>query len=187
MKQLSILVLLLGLINGCDTKPDKSDNSGIRLATQICDSCNTDKFIIQKTDSRHRQTVLINEPIAIEFFNLYKAILKYDVKFQDSLPEKVKHDNRQTIYNSHAMNGIYFALVKPVLDSLNVKTVAGNFRDSVLTFSVDNKLYDVDVTSFKENDGVIFFEPGKTPILWTLDCSTKHCVERDFVKCYFKM
>ena len=187
MKQLSTFILLLALLNSCGTTPDNSDNNGVTQATQLCDNCETDKFIIQKTDSTHRQKTLITETIAIEFFNLYKTIMKFDSKFLDSLPEKAKHDNRQTIYNSYDTYGIYYALVKPVLDSLKVKTVIGNFQDNTLTFSVNNKSYNVDVSRFKENDGVIFFEPGKQPILWTLDCMKEYCVERDFVVCYFKM
>lgn len=187
MKQLSTLILLLVLLNSCGTESDNSTNNVIIQETQHCDNCETDKFIIQKTDSTHRKSSLINESIAIEFFNLYKTIIKYDVKFQDSLPEKVKYDNRQTIYRSHDTYGIYHAILKPVLDSLKVKIVAGNFQDSTLTFSINNKFYNVDVSRFKENDGIIFFKPGKQPILWTLDCMNKRCAERDFVKCYFEM
>ncbi len=188
MTRILTIIFFCRLFVCCNSNP-KTENlntKDIELKSETSKNCETEKFSINSIKTLSKTNKVITQPIAVEFFELYHKILKYDGKFMDSLPEKVKHDNRQTIYKTIDQYGIYDALVKPVLDSMAIKTIVGHYQDSVLSFSVDNSTYHIDITNFKENDGVILFNPNKKPILWTTDCNTKTCSERDFIKHYFK-
>jgi hypothetical protein len=152
----------------------------------IADSCHFEQCVIKSIDKQPADTI-INKPTAIVFFELYNTINKHDGKSSyDSLPEKLKSDNRQTIYRVVDQYGFFTEITRPVLDSLKVNVNEGNFRDSILTFSVDGKPYTIDITSFSEDDGMVYYTPGKKPILWKMKTGSNYCSETDFVFHYFK-
>ncbi|MES2763091.1 MAG: hypothetical protein V4677_12840 [Bacteroidota bacterium] len=147
------------------------------------DSCNYSDFIIPSTDTTINDKVYFEAGVAIEYFNVYKQIMKYDLT--DSLPDFLKHDNRQTIYKITDQHAMYEALAKPILDSLKIKTVVGNFNDSLCTFMYARKKYTINTTFLKFQDGVILYIPGKKPILWTSNSERTSCNQRCFLNCYF--
>ncbi|HYV90221.1 MAG TPA: hypothetical protein VE978_00490 [Chitinophagales bacterium] len=105
---------------------------------------------------------------------------------RDSLPEKLKNCNRQLYYKINDQYTWYIELIRPKLDSLSVKTIEPDFKDSLLTFEYNNQAYTININYFKDNDGVVFYKPGKKPVLWTLDRLSKYCTDMNFVDCYFK-
>lgn len=128
----------------------------------------------------------INETIAIEFFNLLETIHKYDPEFPDSLPEKCQDDGRQMIYRTNDQFGMYNAWVYPELKELGIKILDPSKNEKTMSFLVDGGLYTIDLNYFVENDGVVFFTPGKLPVLWSLESATEHCTDEQFVRCYFE-
>lgn len=152
-----------------------------------CDSCYLDKLIIEPVNNEALTKTIISESTAITFFHLYEQITKYDRSgYSDSLPQKLKiNDHRQTIYRIAEQRRTYDFKIQPILDSLNVKIIKGDFKDRLLTFKFQKKTYKVDINSFEENDGVIFFTPGKKPILWTANRTNINCNKSELVECYF--
>lgn len=151
-----------------------------------CDSCLLDNFIVAQNLTDTTSIDTINETVAIEFFNLLETIHKYDPEFPDSLPEKCQNDDRQTIYKAHDLQGMYYAFVRPILDSLEVKIIDPSKTLKKMSFLVDGKLYNIDLNYFVENDGIIFFTPGKLPVLWNLESGTKYCSDGQFTRCYYE-
>ncbi len=181
-KNINILVFIISsfLLLGCDNKNEKITQA------VIADSCHFERFVIKSIDKKASAT-LINTPTAILFLDMFHEILKHDNEVSyDSLPEKLKNDNRQTIYRIVDQQGFFGAVITPVLDSLKVNIIEGKTTDSILTFTVERKSYTIDITRFKENDGVVYFTPGKKPVLRNLQDGSKYCSDVDFVKEYFK-
>lgn len=189
MTRFSRLLFFIGLLLSCNSETESMipPESADLLINHTCDSCYSERLIIKDTITSSKGKTKISYPTAIAFFHLLDKIHIYDGNgCQDSMPDKLKHDGRQTIYRTVGQNLIYATSIRPTLDSLKIKIVAGNYQDSTLTFLYQSKPYRVDITIFKDNDGVIFFTPGKKPILWTLDIGSKYCTDRDLVNCYFK-
>ncbi len=179
-KNINILVVILSgfLLAGCGNEKNAQSD--------IADSCHFERFIIKSIDKKASAT-LINTPTAILFLDMYKEVMKHDNEVSyDSLPDKLKHDNRQMIYTILDQQGFFGAVITPVLDSLKVNIVEGKTSDSTLTFIVDGKSYTIDITHFKENDGVVYFTPGKKPVLRNLHAGSEYCSDVDFVHEYFK-
>jgi hypothetical protein len=180
-----VLAALLWTCSG-ETQSKHQKPASQRIQVDTCNSCSLSTFIIPSADSVTPAKIKINKPTAITFFNLLDLIGKYDGEGGDSLPEKLKHDNRQSIYRTIDQNGMYKAFIYPHLDSLGVKVISGNYKDRVLTFDYNNQSYTIDLAYFEETDGVVLFTPGKKPVLWTLENGLKHCTDHDFVRCYFQ-
>ncbi|MBX9852146.1 MAG: hypothetical protein K2X86_10345 [Cytophagaceae bacterium] len=94
--------------------------------------------------------MIITKAIAIEFFQLRKAISKYHIDDKyDSLPAKLK-SNRQLIYRAIDQYGVYETWYRPKLDSMNIKIIEGDFTDSILTFKNGNTSYIIDIIILKK-------------------------------------
>lgn len=49
-----------------------------------------------------------------------------------------------------------------------------------------NIIIPIDITRVKENDGILYFTPGKKPVLRHLQAGSKYYSDVDFVHEYFK-
>ncbi|MGL4598744.1 MAG: hypothetical protein ACRCYO_14605, partial [Bacteroidia bacterium] len=153
----------------------------------VCPICNLDIKVLPASSST-QTTTQFSEPVAIEFFHLYQFILKSQKDgIADSFPEKLKRkDGQQTIYRLMDQRGYYDAAIKPQLNSLNIKTIQANLTDSIITFIHNKQTYSVSINFFKENDGVIFFKPGKKPIVWSSESLPENCTDAHIITSYFK-
>jgi hypothetical protein len=152
--------------------------------TGICKKCNDVGYIISPiaTDSKR----IISSPIVIEFFQVYNFSILANSEKSNPIVEKSKRIDRQLYYRLIEQNSVYKALLKPKIDSLHIKTITGNYDDSILTFDVNNINYSINVASLKKTDGVLLYKPSKKPILWRFDGNRELSIEYNFVECYFE-
>ncbi len=179
--------LMLGFFACKPSKPKSLIKPKHAAENYVCPVCNLDINVLPAV-SAPPSSIQFSEPVAIEFFQLYQFILKSQKDgIADSFPEKLKRkDGRQTIYHLMDQRGYYDAAIKPQLNVLNIKIVQANFTDSVITFMHNKQAYTISIQLFKENDGVIFFKPGKKPIVWSSESLPENCTDAHIISSYFK-
>ncbi len=179
------------IVSSCNNNSQPANKKEPGLAVLFKDSCDLNPYIIDSvyTNQLFRKADIITQPTAVEFFHLVDEIHKYDGGLKNTLPERFKRDGRQTIYNTIDQYGFYYDMVIPRLKALHVKAVSGNLKDNFVVFALNKSYYVISTQWFKENDGVVFFTPGKKPILYNnKNCSefSAHCHWEKFIDGYFE-
>lgn len=173
---LFVYSMMLGCSNEIDGANHDLEKKTSALAL-ICDSCIYDDFSINRLKSIEADTVF-STPIALGYFELYKSLES------DSLHEKLKID-RQEYYRTYDRIG-WFGHAKSTLSELKIPYKNGTFEKPHIAFMVDDSSFVIDVSYFKDNDGVILYTPGKQPILWEDKNMNIECDVMKLIQCYFK-
>lgn len=148
--------------------------------------CHLDNCINVPADELTETDLLIEAPAAVAFFSLYEAIVKYDGKFPDSLPEVVRSPGRQELYYTIDQRGMYDALIKPILDSMKVTAITLPANKKAICFYKKKQLKRIPVEQFKERDGVLLLAPEKIPLVWRNDRRSEDCKDEiKAIKKYF--
>lgn len=179
-----LLVLFIFILVSCNEH--RSENPSSENVTVKSNSCDITNLVVPEVVSDGRNAVLIREPVAITFFNLFDLIMKYDGRgahYMDSLPEKLRSPHRQEIYKTMDIAGMYGAFVVPAMDSLSIKIIDTVQTSGFIAFNVNGKRYVIDKSLYHEKDGVLFYNGKDKPVFWTEGLS---CQPDEVIKEYYR-
>jgi hypothetical protein len=160
--------LLFAILCSCDSS---NSNKGFSHKNSTYSETCFRQISEQKEHLNSTNFIEISEPTAITFFDNYDLILKYDNdKKNDSLPIKLKNDNRQTIYKVVDQYGYYQTFVYPLLTKNKIKIIKA-IKNDFLFFKVNGVVFSFKIEEISEKDGVFFIFPTKKPIYWEIESS----------------
>lgn len=180
---LSMITVLVCVGTNCTRSGSNHINSDLKSnddkLDDKCDACAADSFFIKPSSVINGDRVLISQSVAIQFFNRVHLLEKYDNKRSyDTLMRlfNMNHwSDRNVIY---ALTNQYFYFLKEIKPFLmkNSITIIDSVSDNrLLEFRHANFSVVVDPSDYKDQDGVLFFLPGKKPLFWTADAEDRYC------------
>jgi hypothetical protein len=100
---------------------------------------------------------------------------------------KMKHwSDRGVIYALKDQYFYFTKIIEPVLVENSIEVIDSIPHNQLLEFRVSDGSIFVNPNDYKDQDGVLFFLPGKKPLFWTADKEEKHCKgSYGIVKQYF--
>lgn len=147
----------------------------------ICEICDVTSFQIKPYHGKPVKKVKhIDKAIVIESFTYFKKVDSFLHKIPKTEPVPEKFRDRQLYYKLGDQRSMYYAIA-PNFNSLNMK-IKITTKDSILVFNKGKDTFNLHY--FKENDGVLLYKPGKTPVIWT-ESAYYEC-EASFFRCYFQ-
>ena len=169
------LILCVAVV--CTHHKSVHDNLGSQdsaISNDSCNVCAIDQFYVKRESASDAERIIIDEPVAVQFFNRIRLAEKYDNnEARDTLMEIF--GNRDRIQDLADQFFYFRNVIKPILinDSINVVDTPPN--DRVLEFRGAGDSFFVNSSQYKDQDGVLFFTPGKMPIFWTVDGESRYC------------
>lgn len=90
----------------------------------------------------------------------------------------MKHwGDRSEIYRLYDLYGYYTEGIKPVLIQNEVTIIDTIKNEKYVTIKDNGKKYIIDLSYYRQDDGVLMFKPGKIPIYWTMRKEEENCFE----------
>lgn len=183
------MFVLLSVATDCthkDSKPDDLKSISPSPDTNSkCSSCLIDSFDVKQASQIQRQKVIINEPVAVQFFNQVRLGDKYQIENYDSLIKLFKGDGEK-IYDLKNQYFYFVKAIKPILIENSIKIIDSVSNDYLLEFRVSDASVFVNPKDYNDQDGVLLFIPGKKPVFWTADREEISCKNsQGFVEQYF--
>lgn len=180
---LSMITVVVCVATNCTRSRSNHANSDLKSndskLDNECNACIADSFFIKPSSEIKGDRILINQSVAIQFFNQVHLIEKYDHQgSSDTLMRlfNMKHwGDRNVIY---ALTNQYFYFVqeiKPFLVKNSIAVIDSVSDRRLLEFRSSNFSVVVDPNDYKSQDGVLFFLPGKKPIFWNGHAEDKYC------------
>lgn len=177
------IILLLLFLFSCKNEKPKNATSSIqtKMGTDICKICDVTSFQIKPYRGKLvRKVKHIDKAIVIESFTYFKKVDSFLHRSPKTEPIPEKYRDRQIYYRLSDQKAIYYSIA-PKFDSLKMK-INLNAKDSIWVFNKGKDTFNINY--FKENDGVLLYKPGKTPVIWT-ESAYNDC-EASFFRCYFQ-
>ena len=180
---LPIIVIGLSIAVNCTPRESKQDDlehslSGAPKISDTCKACSIDSFYVKRAFPDDGQKVLIDGPVAVQFFNQVRLADKYEVENYDTLMKlfKMKHTWDRSVISALKNQYFYFVEgIKPILIENSIKVVDSVSTNRLLEFRVSNGSIFVNPADYIGQDGVLFFLPGKEPVFWTADREEAYC------------
>jgi len=109
-----------------------------------------------------------SEAVVLEAFYLKDHYDKanFNDTLIDSIEIEIEKDNRQKFYDEVNSFGYYSTVVKPFLDSIDVKTIKIEENEECVILNGVNKKYRINLKKQKERMGIIFFNGKDKPFYW---------------------
>jgi hypothetical protein len=151
-----------------------------RISPDTCSFCSIDPFLVESTEQDIQTNITIDFPVAIVLLDRVGLVHKYERENYDTLMKlfKMKHQgDRSEIYRLYDVYGYYTEGVKPLL-ILNEVTIIDTIKsEKYITIRDNDKKYIIDLSYYRQDDGVLMFKPGKSPIYWTMRKEEENCFE----------
>lgn len=186
--RLSIVFIALSVL-GCSEKKDggqKLESKGVVRDT--CSFCAIDSFRVKPCETEVVPKMVIDYPVAIEFFNQANFINKYQRTNYDTVIKvlKMKHrGDRNQIYHLTEQRNYYLSL-KDIISKNSIVTIDTLKNEQFILFLDHKTAYTINVRQFYSSDGVLMYTPGKEPIFWTMKRDEENCAGYEgIVKWYF--
>jgi hypothetical protein len=177
----SIMVMVVVL--SCTRSESKRDNleSAISSDSSLndkCNACSMESFFVKQASASDAEKLLIDGPVAIQFFNQVRLADKYEKENYDTLMKllKMRHwSDRNVLYALKDQYFYFMVEIKPVLTKNSIKLIDSIAHNRLLEFRGSDGSIFVNADDYKGQDGVLFFTPGKKPLFWTADREEKYC------------
>lgn len=148
-------------------------------ANNNCEACFADSFQVQYTSRSNGETTLIDEAVAILFFNQARLADKYDNENSyDTLMKIFQMEDagdRNVIYVLKNQHFYFVKTIEPILTEHSIAIIDSVSTDRLLEFRGPNMSIFVNPEEYKNQDGVLFFLPGKKPLSWTAYREERYC------------
>jgi len=181
MRKLFFVILIVLTFGYCSLKPgEKITNFKIRkeITSDTCSFCFIDSLQIRSILTNEQIEITIDYPVVIEFFDLTELIFENQRSNYDTLlkkfgftPQKMSNE----IYFLTEQYNYYTHNIRPYLSKKSVTILDSVSPDQFLKLKDKKNEFIVDLKSFKRKDGVLMFNPGKLPILWTMKRDETYC------------
>lgn len=188
-----MLICLLGCVSRREDKTmSKLDSVAFEddiIVPDTCSFCSMDSFLIKPVSQDVKTKITIDFPVAIVLFDRVELVHKYELDNYDTLMKvfKMKHwGDRNEIYRLYDLYGYYSQGIRPILNQNKVSIIDTIKKEKYVTIIDKSKKYVVDLSYYRQDDGVLMFRPGKSPIYWTMRKDEQYCFDYyGFPKWYF--
>jgi hypothetical protein len=122
--------------------------------------------------------IVIDYPVAIEFFTRANFVFKYERDNFDTLSILLKMKPSNVLYEKYNLTeqyNYYAQGIRPVLLKGSVVILDNLVRDQTINLKNKDNAYLIDLRSFAQTDGVLMYTPGKKPIFWTMKKDEENC------------
>ncbi len=170
------VILAAGTAVGCS---DHQNANKVVEVKQSCDSCAWKEAEVSFVDAIPSDKFRITRATAVEYFNVVNRTAT------DSVIRKRFSEDSQWRYNLIDQYGYYSGNIKPGLIAAKIDVIDTLNWRTVLFFEDEKHEYIVDVSAYKNRDGVLLYKPGKAPIFWTMDLYKSNCADSTLLQCYF--
>jgi hypothetical protein len=148
------------------------------ITSDTCSFCAIDSLVVKSTNSSIETIINVDYAVAIELMDRVELVRKYEEKKYDTLMKlfKMKHwGDRNEIYRLYDLYGYYTQGIKPVLVDNSVTIIDTIRHERYITIKDGDKKYLIDLMSYRRDDGVLMFKPGKSPVYWTMKKEEDNC------------
>ena len=178
-----IYLFLVASIISCSFKSGEvnsldSSQGHKRITSDTCSFCIIEPFLIKPTPGDVKTEIVIDYPVAIEFFSQADLVFKYEKDNYDTLM-KIFNRTPQEVsslkYRLTEQHNYYAQGIKPILQKSSVEILDTISNDQLIKLTDKDGMYVIDLRTYKQTDGVLMYTPGKRPIFWTMKGDEDHC------------
>jgi hypothetical protein len=187
-----VLIGLCSLLLSCSPERSKhqTEQNENLAVSDTCNFCNLDSFLIKPMPSALNVRLIIDKPIAIKFFNRFNLMQKYhNENSYDTLMKvfKMKHPGDRNVIYALTEQYYYFDNeIKPILIDNSIGIIDTVGTTPMAEFRGTKKTFVINLLDYKDQDGVLMFNPDREPIFWTFEKEQIYCKDLfGMVKQYF--
>lgn len=153
---------------------------------KLC-TCQDEFGQFESYETKQAPHVIFDKRVALLFFDNYIILSSGDNFDITRLPKHLQNPDRQAIYENIDAIGMYGSFIQPTLDQYEIPKIDAHIADSCYGFMVNEEVFLIDTKVMLRMDGVIFYQPGKTPVYWTPNRTCKTCKLVEGLECYYDL